>query len=47
MHYLVAVFNKDASNSKKIYELLLSHGAKINQRNNEGWTPLHISIQKS
>jgi ankyrin repeat protein len=29
-----------------VAKLLIAHGADVNAKNNQGWTPLHLAVYK-
>ncbi|KAL4470219.1 hypothetical protein ABPG74_011830 [Tetrahymena malaccensis] len=47
LHYIMTIFSRDISNSGKIAEILLEHGADPNIKNKDGWTPLHLAVRRS
>ncbi|EAR89626.2 ankyrin repeat protein (macronuclear) [Tetrahymena thermophila SB210] len=47
LHYIMTIFSRDISNSAKIAEILLEHGADPNIKNKDGWTPLHLAVRRS
>ena len=43
----MSVYPKNATNSKRILELLILNGANVNLKNNDLWTPLHLAVKKN
>lgn len=46
LHVLMCLFDSDASNNKKIAELLINFGVNPNGFNKQKWTPAHLAIKR-
>lgn len=46
LHLVMNVFSKNSQKCMSICDLLISHGAKANMKNNDNWAPLHIAARK-
>lgn len=46
LHLVMNVFSKNAQKCMNICELLITHGARANIKNNDNWSPLHIAARK-
>jgi ankyrin repeat protein len=47
LHMILTVFSKDPQRCAYITELLATSDAKVNVKNNENWTPLHLAIKRN
>lgn len=46
LHLVMNVFSKNTQKCMSICELLITHGAKANMKNNDNWAPIHIAARK-
>ena len=46
LHLVMNVFSKNSQKCMSICELLITHGAKANMKNNDNWAPIHIAARK-
>ena len=46
LHLVMNVFSKNPQKCAYIAEILILNGAKVNIKNNDNWTALHIAARK-
>lgn len=42
----MVLFDKDIEVYKKCFELIMTFGGIPNQKNNDGWAPIHLAVKK-